>query len=100
VDDGGVSDVLRSRGIPDHLAVATCADVLDGARPVLYVTRADGGWQFLCGEPHEDRGSIRVVGISHMLDADPTLVDVLDLHVEEDADRASLGSGWVRKQYR
>lgn len=95
-----MSEFLGERGIPIHLAVVTCSDVLDHAHPVLYVTRADGDWQFLCGEAHENRaGTIRVVGIVHLIADDPTLADVLDLNVEEDAERTVVGGEWVRKQY-
>jgi hypothetical protein len=98
--DVAVSDQLTAHGIPGHLAVVMCVDVFEGRRPVLYVTRADGDWQFLCGEPHSGGSQdLRVLGFLHVIEQDPTLAEVLDLNVEEDAERTVVGGPWTRKQY-
>jgi len=66
-------------------------------RPILYVTRADGDWCFLCGSDDPTDPSVyRVAGIGHVLDLDPTVAEVLDLVVDEEADRAVVGGPWTR----
>lgn len=37
-----------------------------------------------------------VVGMGHVIDHDPSLVEVLGLGVNEEAEREALGSTWVR----
>lgn len=81
-----------------HLKSYVCTHVFEGDRPVLYVTRADGGdWCFLCGDGHPPvAASYRVVGMSHVLESDPALVEVLDLYGEQEAEREAVGRPWVR----
>lgn len=81
-----------------HTKSYVCNHVFEGERPVLYVSRADGDWCFLCGaDDHEQLGSaFQVVGLSHELAKDSTLESVLDLAPEEEADRAAVGAPWVR----
>jgi hypothetical protein len=52
---------------------------------------------FLCGGGHPDEASFyRVIGIGHPIDDDPTLAEVLDLDVDEEAERAVVGGPWSR----
>ena len=93
----GVEDVLAARGIPSNLKAYVCLEVFNAERPVLLVTRPDGDWCFLCGGDHPDEAaSYRVVGIGHALASDPTLGEVLDLDVEQEAERAGRAEPWVR----
>ncbi|WP_157439426.1 hypothetical protein [Aeromicrobium sp. Root344] len=80
-----------------HAKSYVCTHVFDGARPVLYVTRPDGDWCFLCGGEHPDNAdAYRVVGMNHVVEDDRTLIDVLDLDTNEEAERRSVGDDWVR----
>ena len=77
-----------------------CGHVFDKTRPVLYVTRPDGDWCFLCGEGHPDGpGVLSVVGLGHIVDDDPTLVEILDLEANEEAERAKVGAIWRRERF-
>ena len=92
-----MSDPLAIRGIPRNLTSYVCVDVIGGDRPILFVTRADGDWCFLCGSDDPTDPSVyRVAGIGHVLDLDPTVAEVLDLGVDEEADRAVVGGPWTR----
>ena len=78
-----------------------CIHVFKKERPILLVTRTDGDWCFLCGQGHEDvANSYRVVGLGHLIDADPILREVLNLKPEEEAERQSVGSHWIRTSSR
>jgi hypothetical protein len=74
-----------------------CTHVFSGERPVLYVTRPDGDWCLLCGDDHPQEGNAyRVVGIGHVLDADESVREVLDLAPNEEAERDAVGGSWTR----
>jgi len=76
-----------------------CTHVFDGG-PVLYVTRPDGDWCFLCGAEHaEDSSSYRVVGVGHVLRADQSLTEVLDLEPNHEAERRAVGRTWARSSF-
>ena len=61
---------------PDNLGVYVCSHVFEGTRPILYVCRADGDWQFLCGgDDHSD--DVHFVGVGHLTESDPTLMNLL-----------------------
>lgn len=95
--NGVVSDPLAAHGIPANLKSYVCIEVFNRERPVLLVTRPDGDWCFLCGANHpDDASSYRVVGIGHPFRDDPTLEEVLDLDIEEEAERAFLSGPWSR----
>ena len=78
-----------------------CIHVFKKERPTLLVTRADGDWCFLCGQEDEDvANSYRVVGLGHLIDADPTLSEILNLEPEQEAERQSVGANWIRTSSR
>jgi len=79
-----------------ELAVYVCEHVFEGNRPVLLVVHEGSDWQFLCGSPHEEDAIPRVVGLNHILSADFTIADVLDLPIDWEAERVSTGDVWVR----
>jgi hypothetical protein len=88
------------RRVDAHTKCYMCTHVFSGERPILYVTRPDGDWCFLCGEEHAQAGSAyRVVGISHALDGDESLGDVLDLGPNEEAERDAIGGLWTRGSF-
>lgn len=77
-----------------------CTHAFQRLRPVLYVTRPDGDWCFLCGDEHPDQAAFyRVVGMGHVLTEDPALAEVFDLAPSEEAERASVTSVWKRSQF-
>jgi len=74
-----------------------CICVFQSRRPVKLVSRADGDWSFLCGDMHPDNAECyRVVGIGYELKRDPTLLEVIDLAPEWDAERSHVGGPWLR----
>lgn len=67
---------------------------------MLYVTRPDGDWCALCGGDHpDDASSFRVVGIGHVIDYDPSVAEVLDLHPNQEAEREAVGEPWLRSDF-
>lgn len=87
-------------GIDPHLKSYVCIHVFENTRPVLLVSRVDGDWCFLCGGMHDDSASsYRVVGIGHLIDRDPTLVAILDLESDWEAERAAVDQRWLRTQH-
>ena len=74
---------------PENLAVFTCVHVLERGADICYVTHDedDGGWQFMCGESH-DESDARIVSLQEIFDRDPS-VGVLS--------QMPLGCGAVRE---
>jgi hypothetical protein len=81
-----------------NIGVFCCGHVHRQERPILLVTHeTDGDWQFLCGgTDHHDPDDLFYLHLYHMLDADPTLHDVGDLHLGWEAERVDAASGWIR----
>lgn len=93
------SDADWPRGIHFHERSYVCTHVFEQERPVLYVTRPDGDWCFLCGENHpDDASAFRVVGLGHVVEQDASLARILDLDANEEAERSSVAEEWVRSQ--
>ena len=89
--------VRLPRGLAYETKSYSCRHVVEGTRPVLYVTRADGDWCFLCGDEHpQDPYWYLVVGLGHEVAKDPTLTEVLDLLPEQEAERERVGGPWTR----
>jgi len=79
---------------PDNLGVFVCPHVFEDTRPILYVCRSGGDWQFLCGE--SDHGSDgHFVGVRHLTERDPTLNELADLKSDWEAERTAVGEEWV-----
>ena len=82
-----------------HEKAYVCTHVFDGG-PVLYVTRPGGDWCFLCGADHpDDASSYRVVGPGHVLTADESITEVLDLEPNQEAERSGVGRTWTRSSF-
>jgi hypothetical protein len=93
----GWAEIDVSTRINSHQKAYVCIHVFENTRPVLLVSRADGDWCFLCGQDHEDNASsYRVVGIGHLFERDPSLLDLVDLPVDFEAERAKPGEPWIR----
>jgi hypothetical protein len=88
---------MSDRQYDYHQKAYICIHVFKREQPVLLVNREGGDWQFLCGQVHEQAGSqLRVVGIGHVLEHDPTLLPLTDLPPEWEAERESVDDEWVR----
>jgi len=84
-----------------HLKVFCCEHVFRHERPVLYVCRADGDWQFLCGQAdHPETSDPMVVGVGHLVDDDPSLLEVSDLATNYEAERQSKSDSWIKTELR
>lgn len=87
----------REKNVRFHTKAYVCIDVFENRKPVLFVSRADADWCFLCGDEHpEDASYYKVVGIGHVLEQDSSLEELLDLAPEEEAERIALGGPWIR----
>lgn len=74
-----------------------CRHVLDGFRPVLYVSRDHDDWIFSCGEG--DHGGLEDWGRAHthhFLEADPSIEPLAALAVREQAARYRKDAEWLR----
>jgi hypothetical protein len=81
---------------PDDLGVYLCDHVFDNTRPILYVSRSDGDWQFLCGGDHPAGAVPRVVGLAHILGRDPSIRELESLPDDWEAERMVVGGPWKR----
>ncbi|MBK8207996.1 MAG: hypothetical protein IPK87_14560 [Planctomycetes bacterium] len=82
---------------PKNVASITTPQVMRQGMPVLLVSHDadDGCWQFLHGDVSGgDKGM--VVGLSHMVDLDPTLRELADLPLGWQATRTQKGAPWHR----
>jgi hypothetical protein len=78
----------------DDLVFAT-QGVADGALATTVSHDADGAWQFLDGDVGED-DEPALLHREHLLDADPSLAEVLDIPAGSRAERDTPTSPWVR----
>lgn len=80
-----------------HILSFVCIDVHPGDEEVLLVCRSEGEWSFLCGEEHpESPDWFQLLGMSHLLERDPTLAQVLNLRRNQSAERKERGGRWHR----
>lgn len=83
-----------------HHKAYVCSHVFNASKPILFVSRPDGDWCFLCGAAHPNGASaFRVVGIGHLIEIDPSLEKLADLPPDWDAERKAVGKRWVRTPY-
>ena len=78
-------------------AAFVCSHIFDQSRPILYVCREGGEWQFLCGEEHSETEKPRVVGARHIFARDPSLREVADLRTDWEAERSDIETPWTRR---
>lgn len=98
--DNGMVDAIMSFPKDSHHKSYVCNHVFDQTRPILLVSRPDGDWCFLCGESHpQDASAYKVAGIGHVLDQDPSLLQLSDLPPNWGAERKGVGEEWVRSQF-
>ena len=75
-----------------------CSHIFENTRPVLLVCKEDGDWQFLCGGEHPEDEIPKVIGINHIIDRDKSLVELLDLPDNWEAERIAAQCKWIRKK--
>lgn len=83
-------------GLPFETKSYVCLHVFERSRPVRFVYREDDYWCLLCGYDHEGEDYLVVVGLGHVVERDPSIVDVLDLNESEEAARNEVGGAWER----
>jgi hypothetical protein len=80
-----------------HQKAHVCICVFGSSKPVKLISRAGGDWSILCGDMHPDSADYyRAVCIGHEFQKDPTLLEVIDLAPEWDAERSYVGAEWTR----
>lgn len=87
----------RQRKLTDdsyHIAVFVCSHIFDNTRPILYISKDDGEYQFLCGDIHEENELPRVVGLGEIVESDESVLDVMDLNDGQDAERKTVNDSW------
>ena len=76
-------------------AVFTCCHVLNGERPILYVSHdEDGYWQFLCGAEHSDEEA-RIVSLLSILQLDSSVGDLAQMERGYYTESMDDKSNWV-----
>ena len=81
---------------PDTACI-TCYHVLEGYKPILYVSHdEDGYWQFLCGENHKEEYA-RVVSLGEILSIDESMRDLAVLDYGQYATSESVEGNWTVK---
>ena len=80
--------------------VFVCSHVFANARPICYACLVDGEWQMLCGQYDDFIGEpqCRLVGLNHLLERDGTLLEILDLPTDWQAEREHVGGPWKRSR--
>jgi hypothetical protein len=80
------------------VAVFTARQVFKENKPILYVCHdeEDGAWQFLPGEPVEEKDAM-VVALEEVIKHDPTINELYDLPMGYYAERKFVGDKWIKK---
>jgi hypothetical protein len=84
---------------PRNCAVVTLRPIVFEGAPILHVTHDedDHGWQFL-GREDADVPQAAVVGLSEIVELDPSVLEVADLPPGWHAWRQSRSSPWQRER--
>lgn len=81
-----------------HEVAYTCSHVFENSRPILFVSKMDGDWQFLCGfSDHQDEAP-HIVGLGHLIERDNSLKDVLSMEEGFEAERNDAHTAWNYSQ--
>jgi hypothetical protein len=82
---------------PENLAIFTLKRIVSGGSSILFVSHDedDGGWQFLDGAEVVIKESA-LVCLHHIVELDPSLVELADLPIGWSANRSSPGVPWQR----
>lgn len=84
---------------PENCATIVSRAIVDGRTSILYVSHDedDHGWQFLDNETRTVEQAA-LVSLSHVVEIDPSVVEVADLKPGWVATRSHPGAPWVRGQ--
>jgi hypothetical protein len=82
-----------------NVAVFTVKQIFKENKPILYVCHdeEDGAWQFLTGEPVEEKDSM-VVALEEIIEHDPTINELFDLPMGYYAMREFIDDIWIRRK--
>lgn len=74
--------------------------VLDGSEPILLVSHdvSDHGWQFI-GSSDASMADAMLVALEEIVEVDPTVLEVADLHPGWQAIRDTIGGVWTRREH-
>ena len=86
---------MTKKEIPAYV----CSHVFEGVLPILLVCKEDDEWQFLCGGEHDLNEHPRVVGLNHILERDKSLLEVMNLENNQEAERNKVGGKWEVSQF-
>ena len=81
---------------PDTTAFTTKRVAVEVAAIVFVFHDRDGTWQFIDSEPWV-RADVVVSHLGHLIDQDPTLVDLADLPIGSEASRDGPDAPWTRR---
>ena len=82
---------------PKETACFTCNHILNGERPILYVShdKDDSSWQFLCGHSDHTDENIRLIGLGQAVEIDSSINDLFEMPEGVCAERNSIKEKWV-----
>ena len=86
---------------PNGLAITT-RQVMEQGWPILLVTHdaeEPPGWQFINGQDTNDRANGIPVHVEHVIERDPSVMELADLPEGWQARRDSEDSPWIREPY-
>lgn len=95
---GSVNSLSWPFEAPRNVAVVTVRQILNGGAPIRMVCHdaADGGWQFLTGEPI-DISDAMLVALEEIARHDPSVLQLADLPEGWKATRDAAADAWVRR---
>jgi hypothetical protein len=84
-----------------NTAVITTKFVLEQRSPILHVFHYedDGSWQFSEEETNLKDEDFRVISLEEIISIDPTILDISDLPLGEEAYRIDIDSPWKIEKY-
>lgn len=78
-----------------NTAVFTTKFVLEGRSPILFVFHYDdGSWQFSGAEESLSDNDYRIVSLGEIIEHDKSLTEIVDMPINSQATRLSIGSPW------
>jgi hypothetical protein len=83
---------------PQNCAAITMRQVIDREEPILLISHDadDHGWQFI-GSSDACAADGKIVCLKHIVDLDPTVLEVADLPPGWQALRDDISSPWIRR---
>ena len=78
-----------------NTACFSCVHVLEEGKPILSVTHDhDGGWQFLCGQEHDEEEA-KIISLKQATEIEPSVNGLYAMPTGVGAERASTGADWT-----